>query len=277
MPLQCLIWQPAPQQVLVVHSQPLPLWPSQSAVPGVQPVTWQLPLTQDCPPPQTVEQLPQCCGSLWVLISQPLLLAFASQFAKPALQAMAQLPALHEGVPLLALQAAPQALQCGTLVLRLTSQPLPVVPSQLPNPTLQETIWHDPVVQEELAFGSAQATPHAPQSVAVLVGVSQPLLGLPSQLAQPAAQLGAHAPAVQAVPPWALLQATPQAPQFAVVVVAISQPSLTSPLQFAKPELQVMLHAPLEHDAEPPVLLHAVPQALQLSGSVLRFFSQPLE
>ena len=191
---------------------------------------------------------------------------------------MLQVPALQEGEPLLLLQADPQALQFGTLVLRLISQPLPGLPSQSPNPGLHETTWQLPVVQDEVELGNAQATPQAPQSVAVLVGVSQPLLGLPSQFPQPAAQVGAHAPpALHAVLPCRLVHATPQEPQFVTVVIAVSQPSPTKPLQFAKPELQVMPQAPLEHEAVPWFVLQTVPQALQLSGSVFRFFSHPLE
>ena len=53
----------------------------------------------------------------------------------------------------------------------------------------------------ELACGSAQACPHAPQSVSVLSGVSQPLAPSPSQLSQPSEQVGVHAPATQAVVP----------------------------------------------------------------------------
>jgi hypothetical protein len=52
----------------------------------------------------------------------------------------------------------------------------------LPQPELQ-TGWHTPPEQLVLPLALMQACPHAPQSVVVvLVLVSQPLVGSPSQL-----------------------------------------------------------------------------------------------
>jgi hypothetical protein len=68
----------------------------------------------------------------------------------------------------------------------------------------------------------------------LVVSVSQPLVALPSQLSQPALQVGTHALLVQVVMPCALLQAVPQAPQFdGSLVLFTSQPSAYVPLQFA--------------------------------------------
>jgi hypothetical protein len=102
--------------------------------------------------------------------------------------------------------------------------------------------------------------------VLVLVFVSQPLVGLPSQLPKPAAQLGAQTPAVQVVEPLALVQPLPQAPQCAVVLFRfVSQPLLRALLsQLPQPALQVIEQAPSEQEALPFVLLQALLQVPQL-------------
>src|SRR5690349_6575935 len=118
--------------------------------------------------------------------------------------------------------------------------------------------------------------PQPPQLALVLSGVSQPLLGLPSQSANPGAQVGTQTPALQAVAPCALAQVTPHAPQFDVVLSWVSQPLPGMPSQLPNPPLQpVSVQVPVEHDAlalgswqvnpQPPQLL------LVLSGA-----SQPL-
>jgi hypothetical protein len=73
-------------------------------------------------------------------------------------------------------------------VMRFVSQPLLSLPSQLPQPALQEAIWHIPLEQVAVALAREQMNPHAPQFVSVLRFVSQPLLSTPSQLAQPGLQ-----------------------------------------------------------------------------------------
>ena len=56
--------------------------------------------------------------------------------------------------------------------------------------------------------------PHAPQLLTVLVGTSQPLVGLPSQSAKPVAQLPTrHAPETHEPSAFGGLHARPQAPQ----------------------------------------------------------------
>lgn len=96
-----------------------------------------------------------------------------------------------------------------------------------------------PVAQDTLPFAAEQAVPQAPQSVSVRRFVSQPLLGLPSQFANPDAQVGAHTPFVQVVAPFAFVQAFPQAPQFAALVPKFaSQPLAPLPSQLPNPALQ---------------------------------------
>jgi hypothetical protein len=113
--------------------------------------------------------------------------------------------------------------------------------------------------------------------VLVLVFVSQPLVGLPSQLPKPAAQLGAQTPAVQVVEPLALVQPLPQAPQCAVVLFRfVSQPLLRALLsQLPQPALQTMAHAPAEQEALPLVVLHGALQEPQWVRLVWVFVSQP--
>ena len=111
----------------------------------------------------------------------------------------------------------------------------------------------------------------------MLSDVSQPLLGLPSQLPHPAAQFGVQAPDVHDVVPFALVHAVPHAPQLEVVVSGVSQPSETLPLQLPHPALQEMEQALSEQDGVPWLLLHTLPHAPQLLVSVWRLFSQPLD
>jgi hypothetical protein len=64
-----------------------------------------------------------------------------------------------------------------------------------------------------VAFAKLQPALHAPQSVVVVMLRSQPLFGLPSQLAKPELHVGTQAPAVHAVEPWPLEHAVVQVPQ----------------------------------------------------------------
>jgi hypothetical protein len=61
------------------------------------------------------------------------------------------------------------------------SQPLSGLLSQLAKPLSQVVTWQLPVEQLELALDSEQEPPQVPQLLLVLVAVSQPLSGLPSQ------------------------------------------------------------------------------------------------
>jgi hypothetical protein len=82
----------------------------------------------------------------------------------------------------LAAQAAPHALQCWASVIRLVSQPLLALASQLPKPALQLDTWHEPELQLEAALLSAHARLHWPQCVAVFKRCSQPSALLELQL-----------------------------------------------------------------------------------------------
>jgi hypothetical protein len=134
-----------------------------------------------------------------------------------------------------------------------------------------------PDVHVSEAFARSQVTPQAPQLVRVWVLVSQPLLGLPSQLAKPAAHDGTHAPAVHTKVPFAFVQAAAHAPQFVVLVFRFaSQPFAALPSQLPKPTL----HAPSTHaDAEQlaPAFANeqALPHAPQLVAVLVRFVSHP--
>ena len=66
--------------------------------------------------------------------SQPLVRLLASQSAKPAVQAPAQLPLEQSGATLVAEHGASQDPQCAVLVERFSSQPLAGLPSQLARP-----------------------------------------------------------------------------------------------------------------------------------------------
>jgi hypothetical protein len=92
------------------------------------------------------------------------------------------------------------------------SQPAAAVQSS--KPLAQAVSVHAPVLQDASAFGKAQETLHAPQSVKVRMSRSQPLSGIPSQSLKPGSHVGEQPPAVQAVVPCALLHDSPQAVQF---------------------------------------------------------------
>ena len=157
-----------------------------------------------------------------------------------------------------------------------TSQPLAALPSQLPKPAEHDT-EHAPRLHEAVPFVPLQAVPHAPQFPAlVCVFVSQPLLGLPSQLAKFGEQLGTHAPEVHAVLPFAFVQALAHVPQWAVVLRGVSQPLATLPSQSPKPELQDdIAQVPVAQLEVALARLHETPHAPQLAV-VLSDASQPL-
>jgi hypothetical protein len=133
-------------------------------------------------------------------VSQPLL-PLPSQLPQPGLQAGMQAPPVHMVAPFGLTQGMLQPPQLLTLFWMLVSQPLPALPSQLANPGLQPS-WHTPPEQLTLPFGLTHSLPQVPQlSTSLFELVSQPLLGLPSQLFQPVLQTGVHAPPTQLVVP----------------------------------------------------------------------------
>jgi hypothetical protein len=116
---------------------------------------------------------------------------------------------------------APQWVSVSSLV----SQPLPMLPSQLPKPAAH-VIVQLPPLHPGVPFAPPQIKPQAPQLLgSVPVAVSQPFAGLPSQSMKPGAQVGVHTPAVHATWPFGFRHFFPQAPQwFRFVVTSSSQP-----------------------------------------------------
>lgn len=228
-----------------------------------------------CASAQTVVHVPQCSASPDRSVSQPLDRS-ASQLPQPELHAIEHAPLTHVGAPAELLQTLPHAPQWFTFVTRFVSHPLPVSPSQLPQPLTHAANVHVPVAQEATAFGSEQATAHPPQSVSVLVPVSQPLFGFASQSAKPARQVGPHAPAVQLVDPLALVHWMPHAPQSLTLARLVSQPLSALPSQLAHPVSHVIAHTPLRHEPVPWLVLHALLHAPQLATLESRSVSHPL-
>jgi hypothetical protein len=226
-------------------SQPLLGLSSQSLKPAAQ-AYWHAPPAQlaavlgragHCMP-----QPPQWATLVWVLVSQPFCVLL-SQSAKPVAQPVSvHVEAMHTSVELDAPQVRPQPPQCAALVRVSASQPLLVLPSQSEKPAVQVSA-HMPTAHAGTALGApGQEVPQAPQwEVLVRVSVSQPLVGLSSQLPNPIAQAATpHCPIAQTAVALGGLQVRPQAPQCAVLVrVSTSQPLPGSLSQSAKPAAQV--------------------------------------
>ena len=68
----------------------------------------------------------------------------------------------------------------------LVSQPFASLPSQFAKPALHEAIEHVPLAHVAVAFAREHPTPHPPQLLVELSGVSQPFVMLPSQFPLPA-------------------------------------------------------------------------------------------
>jgi hypothetical protein len=211
-----------------------------------------------------------------MLRSQPLF-GLPSQLAKPALQVGTQAPAVHVVEPWPLLHAVLHAPQFDELLLRFTSQPFALLASQLPNPELHES-EHAPRLHVAVAFAPLHTAPHPPQFPRlVLVFVSQPLFGRPSQFAKLPVQTGVHTPATQLVVPFAFVQAMPHPPQLLTSpVVGVSQPFFGLPSQSEKPAEQVGTQVPPVHVVEPCALEQAMPHPPQLLMFVAKTASQPL-
>jgi hypothetical protein len=225
---------------------------------------------------QEMEQEPQSV-SVRVEVSQPLGL-LPSQLPQPVLQ-LEKLQEPEEQVApdaLAGLQVVPQAPQSDNVV-RERSQPLVELPSQLPQPELQETSVQVPPEHDSTALGRSQRVLHAPQLSSVASEVSQPLVGLPSQLPQFVLQLtSVQVPVVHVSVAFAMSQGTPQLPQSVSDVRERSQPLAPLPSQLPQPESHpeneqapVMHVAPVAWAGE-----HPTPQAPQFT-SVVRDASHP--
>lgn len=157
------------------------------------PLAHRKPAVQACP------QAPQSAAAVLMLVSHPFV-AMPSQSPKPAAQVVTR--HAPEAQPTTATlgseQAIPQPPQWELSASVFTSQPLAEERSQSARPELQENPHEAPVQIDDANGGVAQVIPHAPQFDAVLIAVSQPLVGLPSQSRKPGAQmnpqrLSAHA------------------------------------------------------------------------------------
>jgi hypothetical protein len=219
--------------VLSEASQPFAEFPSQSPIPIAQEAHPQTPAAHLGEPlghVQVLPQVPQLFVATWVLVSHPLIL-LPSQSPKPEEHVGVQTPALQTVVPLGLAHTVPHAPQLLVVELRLVSQPLLRLASQLPQPLAHAGV-QTPATQEVVPCGLVHPAAHAPQfEVLVCRSVSQPLPGSLSQLAKPVLHDGVHAPAVHEVEPCALLQTLPHAPQFAVPVSEVSHPLARFPSQ----------------------------------------------
>jgi hypothetical protein len=122
---------------------------------------------------------------------------------------MLQVPALHEAVPLLELQAAPHPPQFAALVFKFASHPFErALPSQSANGAVH-TMLQVPLEQLAVPLAVEQALPHPPQCWRlVFVFTSQPFVrALPSQLANGVLQVMEQLLPLQVAVPFALEQA----------------------------------------------------------------------
>jgi len=138
----------------------------------------------------------------------------ASRLSQPVSQlAIRQTPVVHVAVAWARVHATPHEPQFVSVFVAV-SHPSAEVALQSANRALQLPMAHVPVAQLGVAFGRVQATPHAPQSVSVLVAVSQPSDAVESQSPQPESQLAMlHVPPVHAGRPCAAVQARMHEPQ----------------------------------------------------------------
>jgi len=179
--------------------------------------------------------------------------------------------------PLALLHAAPHAPQLA-MVFRGASQPLPIEPSQLPNPALH-VIEHAPREQEAIPFTLLHAALQAPQCARLVwVLVSQPLGSSASQFPKPALQEAmAHEPVEHVATAFMREQGTPHPPQFVNEVNAVSHPLELSPSQLPTPGLHtVHVHTPAAQAAEPPGQSQMFPHVPQWFTLLVMSVSHPL-
>jgi hypothetical protein len=174
---------------------------------------------------QLFPQAPQLATSVAASDSQPVA-GLLSQLLKPAAQVRPQFVPSHVAVEFGPEgQTVPQLPQLDG-VFNGVSQPLdPRSLSQLPKPALQ-VIAQVPVAQDAVALaGAVHGVPQAPQSGAVVNGVSQPSLALALQSPKPAWHVKRHVPvAHDAVALAGAVQGVPQPPQLVSVVSATQVP-----------------------------------------------------
>ncbi len=235
------------RSVLVLRSQPLTAFPSQSAFGPVQEKP-QLPLAQVRVEPgrlgHELLQAPQCARSLPVLRSQPLA-ALPSQSAFGAMQ-------LNPQEPLVQVRVAPERLgqtrlhppQWAISALVSISQPLAALPSQSPK-TPPHSKLQLPERQARVALaGDGQSTPHRPQWD-TLIDVSTHT-DMPASVHSTSSQVEVQTPALQTSE---TSHAFPQAPQWSrLVFVLRSQPFAGEPSQSAKEPVHSNPQVPAAHE-----------------------------
>jgi len=99
---------------------------------------------------------------VFTLVSQPLRVSL-SQFEKPPLHAIVQVPLLHAAVPFVDPQTLPHAPQLAVELAVFVSQPLVSLPSQFARPGLHVMPLHTPPVQDGVPPCDGQALPQLPQ------------------------------------------------------------------------------------------------------------------
>jgi hypothetical protein len=225
---------------------------------------------------QALPQAPQWKVDVFRLVSQPFA-ALPSQLPEPWLQAIEQFPPAQLGMPLVALQALPQAPQCVTVLEVLTSQPVAYCRSQSAQGAVQLSTPQVVPLQVGWPCATLHCVPQAPQALTLFVsGVSQPSPAAALQLPKPAEQTIPHWPPEQKAEPFVPLQAAPQAPQCPTLVeVSVSQPFAGLPSQSANGAVQDWIsQVPVAQVATAFGSTHSWPQAPQFRR-VCRLASQP--
>lgn len=261
----------------VLVSQPFLSLPSQLPKPALQ--------TGSQPPPEQLVvpfglvhaelHAPQLATLVCRFVSQPLFW-LPSQLANPPAHCGVHVPPTQLVLPLALLQTVPQAPQLLLLELVFVSQPLFGLPSQSAVPAVHDG-EQAPFTQLVVPLVLVHLTLQPPQLLTLVSRfVSQPLMALPSQLANPPAHSGAQLPPEQLVVPFGLVQVVPHAPQLPMLdCVFVSQPLLALPSQLPKPALQVGTQLISEHWVEPLALVQPTPQPPQLV-TLVSGVSQPL-
>lgn len=260
-----------PQSLIVVsdRSQPSLAIPLQSPQPGSQVPTPQVPVAQlSVARGRSGHAIPQPPQSLAVrrLRSHPSATT-PLQSPHPASQVpSAQVPPAHDSVARGTSQLTPHPPQ-SVSVPSIVSHPSLGTELQSAKPASHAASTQTPVAHDSLAFASAHATPHAPQSLSVEIERSHPFAAIPSQFARPGSQLTiAHAPIAHVSLAYERAHATPHAPQSESVRSDVSHPLPTLPSQSAHPGSHAAIaHAPPLHAATAFAGAQARPQPPQWS------------
>jgi hypothetical protein len=192
------------------------------------------PAVQLCSAAHALPQVPQFALFALRFASQPLA-AIPSQSAYPIAQVSAHAPPRQVGDALApAAQAIPHMPQCEAVVVMSVSQPLVVLPSQLPRPASQ-VIPQAPLEHVGVAFAAlGQVIPHVPQFARSFVRLTHAL----PQRVVPALHPAMHVPPVQVSP---VAHARPHMPQFAPLVMRSTQ----APPQAVCPVGHTRRHVPV--------------------------------